>query len=87
MIVGVVDEVELPEAVYTVPEVAAHLRFSIRKVRYLIASGDLASIKAGGSRRVKASQLAAYLNALEPTRKQEIVPAAAAPAAGGGLQK
>lgn len=47
-----------------VPEVAASLGISRAKVYELLADGSLPSVKIGGCRRVRASDLIAYVNGL-----------------------
>lgn len=50
---------------YTVPEVAQHLRLGRTTVYRLIGTGELPSIKVGGSRRVTASALQVFLEGLQ----------------------
>jgi excisionase family DNA binding protein len=47
-----------------VPEVAQRLGISRAKVYELFAQGQLPSVKIGGCRRVRAQDLAAYVNDL-----------------------
>jgi excisionase family DNA binding protein len=47
-----------------IPEVAEQLGISRAKLYELIAGGDLPSVKIGGCRRVRASDLVAYVDAL-----------------------
>lgn len=47
--------------VWTVRETADNLRLSTRKIEYLIAAGDLESVKLGRSRRVLVASVHAYL--------------------------
>jgi len=49
----------------TVPEVAQHLRLGRTTVYRLIGTGELPSIKVGGSRRVTASALQVFLEGLQ----------------------
>jgi len=49
---------------YTVAEVAGHLRLGRTTIYRLIRSGDLPSIRIGGSRRIAADALTGYLNAI-----------------------
>ncbi len=53
---------ELPDLPYTLKEVAAMLRKSVKTVRRLISDGHLLSLKIGGSRHVLASELQKYLD-------------------------
>jgi excisionase family DNA binding protein len=48
-----------------IPEVAASLGISRAKVYELIADGSLRSVKIGGARRVRASDLVSYVDTLE----------------------
>lgn len=47
-----------------VPEVAENLGISRAKVYELMAAGELRSVKIGGCRRVRASDLVAYVDEL-----------------------
>jgi excisionase family DNA binding protein len=47
-----------------VPEVAENLGISRAKVYELMAAGELRSVKIGGCRRVRASDLVEYVEAL-----------------------
>jgi excisionase family DNA binding protein len=50
------------EDVYTVKEAATHLKVSLRKVKYLLADGELGSIRSGRRRLIRASDIQAYLD-------------------------
>lgn len=52
------------DMVYRVEEVARALRIGRTKVFDLIKSGELASVKIGGSRRIPASSVHEYLSRL-----------------------
>ena len=54
----------MDDMVYRVEEVARALRVGRTKVFDLIRAGELVSIKIGGSRRVPASSVQAYLSRL-----------------------
>ncbi len=65
---AVVDQFDTPPVVpwlmYTPEEVAEALRVGRSKVYDLMRSGDLRSVKIGGSRRVPATVLASYVATL-----------------------
>lgn len=50
--------------VLTVPETAEQLRCGRRKIYQLMDSGELVSIKVGGSRRITRDALLAYVDSL-----------------------
>ena len=52
---------QLDRVAYTVPEAAALLSVSVRKLQTMIASGEIHSIKIGKLRRVPASAIAERL--------------------------
>lgn len=52
-------------AVYTLPEVATHLRVKARTVRRLISKGEIETIRVGRLRRVTDAQLERYLRRCE----------------------
>lgn len=54
---------EVP-VMFTVPQVCRVMQMSRSKVYALIASGEIPSVSIGRSRRVPASRLQAYLDAL-----------------------
>jgi excisionase family DNA binding protein len=54
------------QLLYTPEEAAALLRFGRSTVYELMASGDLKYVKRGRSRRIKRSDLEAYVNDLVP---------------------
>lgn len=56
-----------PATVFTISEVAGRLRVSDRTVRRLVTSGGLAAVTIAGRRRIRATDLAAYLDTLETT--------------------
>jgi len=45
-------------------EVTAYLGWSVRKTEMLLASGDIPSVRCGRHRKVRASDLAAYISSL-----------------------
>jgi excisionase family DNA binding protein len=74
MILEVVDEVVLPERMYTIDQVAEHLgRCHRNTVKRLIKTGQLSSVRIGSLRRIKASQLQAYIDSLKPEPADEAV--------------
>lgn len=46
---------------YTTAEVAVMLRYSLTKTKHLILSGEIRSIKDGGSRRILPEYIAEYV--------------------------
>lgn len=46
---------------YTTAEVAAMLRYSLTKTKHLVLSGQIRSIKDGGSRRILPEYVAEYV--------------------------
>jgi len=50
------------EIVYTIKETAVHLKVSVRKVKYLLARGELGSIYVGNRRLIPASALQRYID-------------------------
>ena len=63
-IIAITEEVEEPELLLTLVEASQRCRWSISKTKRLIAAGDLRSVKVGWSRRVRQSDLNAFLAAL-----------------------
>jgi excisionase family DNA binding protein len=53
--------------VYTIAEVATHLKVSTRTVREWLRSGKLKGLKAGRLWRIREEELRAYLERLRPT--------------------
>lgn len=58
-----------------IPEVAARLSLSRAKVYELIASGALVTVKVDGCRRVRSSDLEAFVAALGPSATEALPPA------------
>jgi excisionase family DNA binding protein len=50
---------------HTIKTAAARLELSERKIRELVSTGELGSVKIGRSRRVTDDQLAAFLSRLQ----------------------
>lgn len=57
---------ELPELMLTVKETAGRLRISPSYTKKLIAAGAIASVKVGRCRRVRLTDLDAYVSDLKP---------------------
>ncbi|MEU4214017.1 helix-turn-helix domain-containing protein [Actinoplanes sp. NPDC026623] len=55
---------ESPELMLTVKEAAAQLKLSPSYAKKLIASGELPSVKVGRCRRVRTTDLGAYVDGL-----------------------
>jgi excisionase family DNA binding protein len=53
--------------VYTIAEVATHLKVSTRTVREWLRSGKLKGLKAGRLWRIREEELRAFLERLRPT--------------------
>lgn len=58
--------IAMADALLTIPEVAIHLRRGRTTAYRLIASGDIPSVDVGGARRVRKSDLEAYMASLVP---------------------
>lgn len=58
------DAPQSPRLAYTVEEAGEELSLSRSRIYELIASGDLASVKIGRSRRIRHEALVAYLDSL-----------------------
>ena len=54
-------EKAIQPAWYTTAEVAAMLRYSLTKTKHLVLSGQIRSIKNGGSRRILPEYVAEYI--------------------------
>lgn len=54
-------EGSITPAWYTVAEVAVMLRFGLTKTKHLVLSGEIRSIKDGGSRRILPEYVAEYV--------------------------
>jgi excisionase family DNA binding protein len=63
-VIGITETREEPEAMLSVTTVAQRCDLSVRTIWELIARGDLPSIKIGNSRRVRESDLNAYIRGL-----------------------
>jgi len=68
---GPTDGIDRDRIAYTIKDTARLLSLSTRKVRYLVATGELPSIKVGVARRVHGSAIEAYALAhLKPGSKE-----------------
>ncbi len=54
---------------YSIDEIATHLSVSVKSIRRLVASGEIVSIKVGGSYRISKEDLSAYIDSLKKERK------------------
>lgn len=54
---------------YSIDEIANHLGVSVKSIRRLVASGELVSIKVGGSYRISKEDLSAFVEAQKQEKK------------------
>lgn len=55
------DAIDRSRIAYTIEETARLLSLSVRKVRYMVSTGELASIKVGAARRVHGGAIEDYV--------------------------
>lgn len=60
------DAIDLDRLAYDISDTARLLSLSVRKVKYLISSGELASFKAGRARRVHGRAIREYMEREQP---------------------
>lgn len=55
---------KITKLLLTVPEAAGYLGFGRTKVYELVGTGEIPSVRVGGSRRIKSDELVAYVASL-----------------------